>query len=234
MGGEQTEFSAAPISFLSARRHQIVALAALHAVPAIYFNREFVEAGGLMSYGNDIADAYRKAGVCTGRILKGAKPADLPVDRASKFELIINLNAAKSLGLSVPSLMQHAQPSAMPIIGFLGPTSAQVSVKNLEAFRKGLSETGYVQGRNVATGETSPLAQWLRTRLANPGGDCDYSDLRLSDTVIVGGALSVLFGLIVVIAPGAGALGLIWAIASYSIVFGILFIALAWGGVTPL
>jgi len=93
-------------SFLSARRHQIVALAARHAIPAIYFNREFVEAGGLMSYGNNIADAYRKAGVYTARILKGAKPADLPVDRASKFELIINLNAAKSLGLSVPNSMQ--------------------------------------------------------------------------------------------------------------------------------
>jgi putative ABC transport system substrate-binding protein len=93
-------------SFLSARRHQIVALAARHAIPAIYFNREFVEAGGLMSYGNNIADAYRKAGVYTARILKGAKPADLPVDRASKFELIINLNAAKSLGLEVPNSMQ--------------------------------------------------------------------------------------------------------------------------------
>jgi putative tryptophan/tyrosine transport system substrate-binding protein len=93
-------------SFLSARRHQIVALAARHAVPAIYFNREFVEAGGLMSYGNNIADAYRKAGVYTARILRGAKPADLPVDRASKFELIINLNTAKSLGLSVPNSMQ--------------------------------------------------------------------------------------------------------------------------------
>ena len=95
-------------SFLSVRRHQIVALAARHAVPAIYFNREFVEAGGLMSYGNHIADAYRKA-VYTARILKGAKPADLPVDRASKFELIINLNTAKSLGLTVPpSLLVRA------------------------------------------------------------------------------------------------------------------------------
>ena len=93
-------------AFLSARRHQIVALAARHAIPAIYFNREFVDAGGLMSYGNNIADAYRKAGVYTARILKGAKPADLPVDRASKFELIINLNAAKSLGLEVPNSMQ--------------------------------------------------------------------------------------------------------------------------------
>ena len=96
-------------SFLSARRHQIVALAARHAVPAIYFNREFVEAGGLMSYGNNTADAYRKAGAYTAHILKGAKPADLPVDRASKFELIINLNTAKSLGLTVPpSLLVRA------------------------------------------------------------------------------------------------------------------------------
>jgi len=93
-------------AFLSARRHQIVALAARHAIPAIYFNREPVDAGGLMSYGNNIADAYRKAGVYTARILKGAKPTDLPVDRASKFELIINLNTAKSLGLSVPNSMQ--------------------------------------------------------------------------------------------------------------------------------
>jgi putative ABC transport system substrate-binding protein len=79
----------------------------------IYFNREFVEAGGLLSYGNNIPDAYRKAGVDTARILEGAKPADLPVDRASRFELIINLNRAKSLGLSVPNSMQLRQ--AVPI-----------------------------------------------------------------------------------------------------------------------
>ena len=88
--------------FLFSRRDQIVAQAAHHAVPTIYFDRGFVAAGGLISYGNSISDAYRRAGVQTGRLLKGAKPSDLPVDQAIRFELAINLKTAKALGLTIP------------------------------------------------------------------------------------------------------------------------------------
>ena len=94
-----------PDSFFLSRRVQLTNLAVAHEVPATYSSRDFAEVGGLMSYGTSIADSWRQVGVYAGRILKGAKPADLPVVQATKFELVINAQTARMLGLTVPPML---------------------------------------------------------------------------------------------------------------------------------
>jgi putative ABC transport system substrate-binding protein len=95
-----------PEPLFTSRSEQLAALTIRHAVPTIHYNREFVVAGGLLSYGGGSTDAYRRAGDYTGRVLRGEKPADLPVQQGTKLELYINLTTAKALGITVPQSVQ--------------------------------------------------------------------------------------------------------------------------------
>jgi len=99
--GARAAFVASGPFFVN-QRAQLVALAARHAIPCIYGDREYAVTGGLVSYGNNLQDAYRRNGIYVGRILKGDKPGDLPIDRSVKFDLVINIKTAKSLGLTIP------------------------------------------------------------------------------------------------------------------------------------
>jgi putative ABC transport system substrate-binding protein len=98
-------FLISPESLFVARRVQLTTLAARHALPALYHRRELAEAGGLMSYGSNLMDQFRQAGVYAGRILKGEKPAEMPVELPTKFELVINLQTAKTIGIEIPATL---------------------------------------------------------------------------------------------------------------------------------
>jgi putative ABC transport system substrate-binding protein len=102
LGGILAALAVGADPFFDTRRTRLIALAARHAMPTMYHFREYADSGGLVSYGIDPADVYRQVGSYVGKVLRGAKPAELPVMRATKFELVINVKTAKALGLTIP------------------------------------------------------------------------------------------------------------------------------------
>ena len=161
-------------------RERIIALAAHHKMPAVYYRRYFITSGGLISYGPDLADQYRRAAGYVDRILKGERPADLPVQAPTKYEMVINLKTAKALGLDRSAdaprprrrgnrmkrrefitllggaaaawpLGAQAQQAAAPLVGFLHGGSSDGAAHQATNFHHGLHQIGYVEGRNVTT-----------------------------------------------------------------------------------
>src|SRR5215468_10345100 len=151
-------------AFAQFHRKLIITQADRHKLPTVYFQRALVADGGLVSYGPDTIDLHRRAATYVDRILKDEKPADLPVQAPTEYELVINLKTAKALGLTVPiTLLGRAdavaawplaaraqQPAKLPTVGFIGSDTPDAYAVLLRAFRVGLKATGFIEGQNVA------------------------------------------------------------------------------------
>ena len=201
-------------AYFNSRRAQLIALAARHGLPANFDRKEIAIDGGLMSYGMNNFDMYRQVGIYTGQILKGAKPADLPVQQPTKVELVVNLKTAKSLGLELPTSVlaerrrgdrvkrrefitllggaaaawplaarAQQQPERMRRIGFwVGePETDPNAQRRVTAFKQGLAELGWIEGRTVLIEYRWPIidrgASTRRRREPHsprPGGDRDH------------------------------------------------------------